>query len=106
MLADTFDHIDVKSVDGPAQADTSAGKIEEFIRKVNSFQSNKSSLQLKFQKQKLHSWTRKCTKATDSTRNQSLTCKHTTIRQRTFNTRISTRFTHQASRKALSKRKH
>ena len=38
MLANIFGHIGVKSVDGPAKAqDTSAGKIEEFIRKANSF---------------------------------------------------------------------
>ena len=38
MLANIFDDIDViKSVDGPAQPDTSADKIEEFIHKANSF---------------------------------------------------------------------
>ena len=47
-----------------------------------------SSLRLKFPKN-LHSWTRKCTKVQDSTRNLSLTCKHTTNLLRIFNTRIS-----------------
>ena len=40
--------------------------------------SKLSSLRLKFQKNNLHSWTRKCTKEQDSTKNLSLTCKHTT----------------------------
>ena len=54
-----------------------------------AFKTSKlSSLRLKFQKN-LHSWTRKCTKVQDSTKNLSLTCKHTTNLLRIFNTRIS-----------------
>ena len=51
--------------------------------------SKLSSLRLKFQKENLHSWTRKCTKVQDSTKNLSLTCKDITNLLRIFNTRIS-----------------
>ena len=61
----------------------------------------------KFQMKTLHCWTRKCTKVQDSTKNLSLTCKHTTNLPRIFNTRILTRVTHQASQKVLwSREKH
>ena len=57
-------------------------------RQIACKTSKLSSLRLKFQKN-LHSWTRKCTKVQDSTKNLSLTCKHTTNLLRIFNTRIS-----------------
>ena len=49
-----------------------------------------------------HSWTRKCTKVQDSTKNLSLMCKHY-YKPTKFNTRIFTRVTHQASKKVLSR---
>ena len=58
-------------------------------RQIACKTSKLSSLRLKFQKKNLHSWTRKCTKVQDSTRNLSFTCKHTTNLLRIFNTRIS-----------------
>ena len=58
-------------------------------RQIACKTSKLSSLRLKFQKKYLHSWTRKCTKVQDSTKNLSLTCKHTTNLLRIFNTRIS-----------------
>ena len=57
-------------------------------RQIACKTSKLSSLRLKFQKN-LHSWTRKFTKVQDSTKNLSLTCKHTTNLLRIFNTRIS-----------------
>ena len=65
-----------------------------------------SSLRLKFQKKNLPSWTRKCTKVQDSTKNLSLTCKHTTNLLGIFNRRIFTCVTHQASQRILSREKH
>ena len=59
-------------------------KIEDFPQKPEVF-TLRSNSRLKSQKQKLHSWTRKCTKVTDSIRNLFLTCK----RISNFNTRIS-----------------
>ena len=56
-------------------------------RQIACKTSKLSSLRLKFQN--LHSWTRKCTKVQDSTKNLSLTCKHTTNLLRIFNTGIS-----------------
>ena len=64
-----------------------------------------SNSRLKYQKQRLHSWTRRCTKVSDSTRMLSLTCEHTSSLQRHSNTRISIRVTDQASQKASSKEK-
>ena len=58
-------------------------------RQIACKTSKLSSLRLKFQKKNLHSWTRKCTKVQDSTKNLSLTCIHTTNLLRIFNTRIS-----------------
>ena len=48
-----------------------------------------SSLRPKFQKKTLHSWTLKCTKVQDSTKNLSIKCKYTTNLLRIFNTQIS-----------------
>ena len=79
----------------------SVHEIEEFIHIRQTASIKQSSLQLEFWKQKLHSWTQKCTKVTHFTRNLSLTCKHTTNPRRPFNTRISIRVTHQASREDL-----
>ena len=78
--------------------DTSMDKIEIFFNKQTTsiLQSNS---RLKFQKQKLHSWTQKYTKVSDSTRILSWTCKHIPSPQRPSNTRISIRVTHQASQK-------
>ena len=81
----------------------SVDKIEEFIDMRQTASIKQSSLRLRFQKKKLHSWTRKCTKVTDFTRNLSFTCKHITNPLRPFNTRISIRVIHQAFRKVLSK---
>ena len=47
-------------------------------RQIACKTSKLSSLRLKFQKKNLHSWTRKCTKVQDSTKNLSSTCKHST----------------------------
>ena len=57
-------------------------------RQIACKTSKLSILRLKFQKN-LHSWTQKSTKVQDSTKNLSLTCKHTTNLLRIFNTRIS-----------------
>ena len=61
--------------------------------------SKLSSLRLKFQKKNLHSWTRKCTKVLDSTKNLSLTCKHTINLLRIFITRISVGSKHLSGKK-------
>ena len=61
-----------------------------------------SNSRQKYQKQKLHFWTRKCTVVSDSTRILSLRCKHTSSLQENSNTQISIRVTHQASQKASS----
>ena len=64
--------------------------------------SKPSSLRLKFQKKNLHSshsWTRKCTKVQDSTKNLSLTCRHTTNLLRILNTRISVGSKHLCGKK-------
>ena len=53
---------------------TSRIKTEDFLLKANSFNPNSW---LKSQKQVLHSWTRKCTKTTDSKGNLFLTCDFT-----------------------------
>ena len=58
-----------------------------------------SSLRLRFQKKNLPSWTRKCTKLQDSTKNLSLTCKHITNLLRIFNTRISVGSKHLCGKK-------
>ena len=82
-------------------------RVEDFLLKANRLHptpgTQRSNSRLKSQKQKLHSCTRKCTKVLDSIRNLLLTCEHISKLERPFNTRISIRVTHQASRKALSK---
>ena len=72
-------------------------------RQIACKTSKLSSLRLKFQKKNLHSWTRKCTKVQDSTKNLSLTCKHSTNLLRIFNriTRISV-----GSKQLCGKKKH
>ena len=70
-------------------------------RQIACKTSKLSSLRLKFQKKNLHSWTRKCTKVQDSTKNLSLTCKHSSDLLRIFNTRISV-----GSKQLCGKKKH
>ena len=83
---------------------TSRDRIEDFLLKANNFHSTiKFTAEIISQKQKLHSWTRKCAKVLVSIRNLFSTCERISKLQKLFNTRISIRVTHQASRKALSK---
>ena len=77
--------------------DTSRNEIEEFLLKANNFHPTIKFTPLKYRKQRLHSWTRKCTKVSDSTRILSVTFEHTSSLQRHSNTRISIRVTHLAS---------
>jgi len=58
---------------------TSRDKIRRF-----SSEDKRSNSRLKSQKQKLHSWTRKCTKVLDSIRNLFLTCESISKVQRPF----------------------
>ena len=59
-------------------------------RQIACKTSKLSSLRPKFQKKTLHSWTLKCTKVQDSTKNLSgVKCKHTTNLLIIFNTQIS-----------------
>ena len=68
-------------------------------RQIACKTSKLSSLRQKFQKKNLHSWTRKCTKVQDSTKNISLTYKHTSNLLRIFNTQISVGSRHLSGKK-------
>ena len=68
-------------------------------RQIACKTSKLSSLRLKFQKKNLHSWTRKCTKVQDSTKNLSLTCKHITNLLKILNTLISVGSKHLCGKK-------
>ena len=79
---------------------TSRDKIEDFLVKANSFHPT-----IKFTAEISETegtfLDTKCTKVTDSIRNLFLTCERISKLQKPFNTRISIRVTHQASRKAF-----
>ena len=55
--------------------DTAQKKLKNSLERQIAF-TQQSNLRLKYQKQRLHSWTRKCTRVRHFTRNLSLTCKH------------------------------
>ena len=66
--------------------DRNEDNIKEFVTRANHYH-DKSNLRLKYQTQKLHSWTQKCTKARDSTETPPSMCKRIINKQRPFNTR-------------------
>ena len=77
----------------------SRDKIEDFLLKANSSVSPDDQIHgLNLRNRSYILWTRKCTKVLDSTRNLFLKCEPISKVQRPFNTRISIRVTHQASR--------